>query len=176
MKGFGGVVTFEVKGGIEAGSRLVDACKIARIAPSLGGVETLIEQPALMSFYELTTEQRLAVGIKDELVRLAVGIEDTDELIADLKAALEAAHPELQGAGVVDPRANFIVDAFTPTERPPFAGEVRANRSEAESKGQARVDSPTKHLGGETSATTVGRLTDSTPPAAPLTVNGFAHV
>jgi cystathionine gamma-synthase len=91
MSGFGGVVTFEVRGGIDAGSRLVDACRLARIAPSLGGVETLIEQPALMSFYELTTEQRLAIGIKDELIRLAVGIEDTNELIADLDHALSAA-------------------------------------------------------------------------------------
>jgi len=69
----------------------VDACTLARIAPSLGGVETLIEQPALMSFYELTTEQRLAIGIKDELIRLAVGIEDTQELIADLEQARVAA-------------------------------------------------------------------------------------
>lgn len=91
MTGFGGVVTFEVKGGLAAGSRLVDACRLARIAPSLGGVETLIEQPALMSFYELTTEQRLAVGIKDELVRLSVGIEDAADIIADLARALDAA-------------------------------------------------------------------------------------
>ncbi|MBK7865488.1 MAG: aminotransferase class I/II-fold pyridoxal phosphate-dependent enzyme [Archangiaceae bacterium] len=91
MSGFGGVVTFEVKGGIEAGSRLVDACRLARIAPSLGGVETLIEQPALMSFYELTTEQRLAIGIKDELIRLAVGVEDVDNIVGDLTRALDAA-------------------------------------------------------------------------------------
>ncbi len=91
MKGFGGVVTFEVKGGLAAGSRLVDACRLARIAPSLGGVETLIEQPALMSFYELTTEQRLAIGIKDELVRLSVGIEDVGDIIADLERGLSAA-------------------------------------------------------------------------------------
>lgn len=91
MSGFGGVVTFEVKGGLQAGSRLVDACRLARIAPSLGGVETLIEQPALMSFYELTTEQRLAIGIKDELVRLSVGIEDADDIIADLRRGLDAA-------------------------------------------------------------------------------------
>ena len=64
MKGFGGVVSFEVNGGLEAGSRLVDAVKIPFIAPSLGGVESLIEQPSLMSYYELSTEERLAVGIK----------------------------------------------------------------------------------------------------------------
>jgi cystathionine gamma-synthase len=89
MRGFGGVVSFEIRGDIDAGSRLVDACKIPRIAPSLGGVESLIEQPALMSFYELTTEERLQVGIKDSLIRYSVGIEDADDLIADLRQALE---------------------------------------------------------------------------------------
>ncbi len=88
MTGFGGVVTFEVEGGLAAGTKVVDAAQIPRIAPSLGGVESLIEQPALMSFYELTTEQRQAVGISDGLIRYAVGIEDTDELIGDLLQAL----------------------------------------------------------------------------------------
>ncbi len=89
MRGFGGVVSFEVAGDLDATSRVVDACRIPQIAPSLGGVESLIEQPALMSFYELTTEERLLVGIKDNLIRYSVGIEDSDDLIADLTAALE---------------------------------------------------------------------------------------
>ncbi|MGH2592342.1 MAG: trans-sulfuration enzyme family protein [Anaerolineae bacterium] len=102
MSGFGGVVTFEVRGdpstlscagiaghALAAASRLVDAVRIPIIAPSLGGVETLIEQPALMSYYELSTEERLAVGILDNLVRLSLGIEDADDLIADLAQALE---------------------------------------------------------------------------------------
>jgi cystathionine gamma-synthase len=89
MTGFGGVVTFEVRGDLASASRLVDAVRIPIIAPSLGGVETLIEQPALMSYYELSTEERLAVGIKDNLVRLSLGIEDRDDLIADLEQALE---------------------------------------------------------------------------------------
>jgi cystathionine gamma-synthase len=89
MNGFGGVVSFEIRGDLAAGSRLVDACRLPRIAPSLGGVESLIEQPALMSFYELSTEERLQVGIKDSLIRYAVGIEDADDLIADLEQALE---------------------------------------------------------------------------------------
>ncbi|MGH7788638.1 MAG: trans-sulfuration enzyme family protein [Candidatus Binatia bacterium] len=89
MQGFGGVVSFEINGDIAAGTRLVDACRIPRIAPSLGGVESLIEQPALMSFYELSTEERLQVGIKDSLIRYAVGIEDADDLIADLAQALD---------------------------------------------------------------------------------------
>jgi cystathionine gamma-synthase len=89
MRGFGGVVSFEVAGDLDATSRVVDACRIPQIAPSLGGVESLIEQPALMSFYELTTEERLLVGIKDNLIRYSVGIEDSDDLIADLTAALK---------------------------------------------------------------------------------------
>jgi len=91
MRGFGGVVSFEIAGNLEATSRVVDACRIPQIAPSLGGVESLIEQPALMSFYELTTEERLMVGIKDNLIRYSVGIEDKEDLIADLAAALERA-------------------------------------------------------------------------------------
>lgn len=90
MRGFGGVVSFEIAGDLAAGSRLVDACRIPRIAPSLGGVESLIEQPALMSFFELSTEERLQVGIRDSLIRYSVGIEDADDLIADLRQALEA--------------------------------------------------------------------------------------
>ena len=89
MRGFGGVVTFELAADLDGTSRFVDACRIPRIAPSLGGVESLIEQPALMSFFELTTEQREAVGIKNSLVRYAVGIEDPDDLIADVLRALE---------------------------------------------------------------------------------------
>ena len=89
MRGFGGVVSFEIAGDLEATSRVVDACRIPQIAPSLGGVESLIEQPALMSFYELSSEERLMVGIKDNLIRYSVGIEDSADLIADLAAALE---------------------------------------------------------------------------------------
>jgi cystathionine gamma-synthase len=88
MSGFGGVVTFEVRGDLAATSRFVDALQIPTIAPSLGGVETLVEQPALMSYYEFSTEERLAVGIKDNLVRLSLGVEDADDLIADVMQAL----------------------------------------------------------------------------------------
>jgi cystathionine gamma-synthase len=89
MLGFGGVVSFEINGALDDASRFVDALEIPIIAPSLGGCETLVEQPALMSYYELSTEERLAVGIKDNLVRLALGIEDADDLIADLAQALD---------------------------------------------------------------------------------------
>jgi cystathionine gamma-synthase len=90
MTGFGGVVSFLVRGDLDATSRFIDACTVPIIGPSLGGVESLIEQPALMSFYELTTEQREAVGIKNNLVRLSVGIEDAEDIIADLDQALAA--------------------------------------------------------------------------------------
>ncbi len=91
MRGFGGVVSFEVRGDLDATARVVDACTIPYLAVSLGGVESLIEQPAIMSFYELTTEERLEIGIKDNLIRFAVGIEDSDDLIADLAQALDRA-------------------------------------------------------------------------------------
>jgi cystathionine gamma-synthase len=89
MTGFGGVVTFEVDADLDGTSRVVDACQIPRIAPSLGGVESLIEQPALMSYFELSTEDREAIGIRNNLIRYAVGIEDSGELIEDLVAALD---------------------------------------------------------------------------------------
>lgn len=88
MRGWGGVVSFELHGDLETTSRFIDRLRLPYIAPSLGGVESLVEQPALMSYYELTTEERLAVGIRNNLVRLACGIEDTEDLIADLAQAL----------------------------------------------------------------------------------------
>ena len=90
MRGFGGLVTFLVKGADwRATADIVDAAKIFRIAPSLGGVESLIEQPFVMSYYQATPEDRQAWGIPDNMIRLACGIEDADDLIADLTQALE---------------------------------------------------------------------------------------
>jgi cystathionine gamma-synthase len=91
MRGYGGVVSFEVRGDLADASRVVDGCRIPYIASSLGGVESLIEQPAIMSFYELTTDERLAIGIKDSLIRYSVGIEDAEDLIADLGQSLDRA-------------------------------------------------------------------------------------
>lgn len=88
LRGFGGIVTFTVDATLEQTSAFIDRLLIPRIAPSLGGVESLVEQPALMSYYELTTEEREALGIPDELVRYSVGLEDPDELIADVLRAL----------------------------------------------------------------------------------------
>ena len=90
LKGYGGVVTFLYKGSGEDSSRFVDALTIPRIAPSLGGVESLIEQPALMSYFDKSPEERAELGIPDNLVRFAIGIEDTGDLIKDLEQALSA--------------------------------------------------------------------------------------
>lgn len=89
MSGFGGVVSFEVVGDLESTGQFIDRLRIPYIAPSLGGVESLIEQPAYVSYYDLTSEERKAVGINDNLVRFALGIEDADDIIADLEQALE---------------------------------------------------------------------------------------
>ena len=91
LGGGGGVVSFEVHGGLEAGTRLVDALRIPKLAPSLGGVESLVEQPALMSFYDQGPEGRAALGIREGLIRLSVGVEDLDDLRIDLLAGLERA-------------------------------------------------------------------------------------
>ncbi len=89
MKGFGGVVSFELDCDLEATSAFVDRLKIPQIGPSLGGAESLIEQPALMSYWELSREERYAQGIRDGLVRYSVGLEDLEDLIEDLRQSLE---------------------------------------------------------------------------------------
>ena len=89
MSGFGGVVTFDIKGRLAQAKRFLDSLKLCFIAPSLGGVETLITHPALVSYYSHTKKQRLALGITDTLIRLVVGIEDPDDIIADLDQALK---------------------------------------------------------------------------------------
>jgi cystathionine gamma-synthase len=89
MSGFGAVISFEFDGPLEETSAVVDGVELFQIAPSLGGVESLIEQPALMSFFELASEDRLKVGIKDNLIRTSIGLEDPADLIADLARALD---------------------------------------------------------------------------------------
>lgn len=88
MSGFGGVISFTVNGDLETTSRFVDALQIPVLATSFGGTESLVTQPALMAHYDLSPEERLAVGIRDNLVRLALGIEDATDLLADLEQAL----------------------------------------------------------------------------------------
>ncbi|MCS6803811.1 MAG: aminotransferase class I/II-fold pyridoxal phosphate-dependent enzyme [Blastocatellia bacterium] len=88
MKGFGGVLSFELKGGLTAAIRCVNAVKLCTRAVSLGDAETLIEHPASMTHAAVPPQERLAAGLTDGLVRLAVGIEDVDDIIADLNQAL----------------------------------------------------------------------------------------
>jgi cystathionine gamma-synthase len=90
MKGFGGVVTFELETDLEGAMRFIDSCEIPYIAPSLGGVESLIEMPVTMSYWDVPREERLKMGITDSLIRFACGVEDADDLIADLAQALQA--------------------------------------------------------------------------------------
>jgi len=89
MRGFGGLVTVLIKDADwRATADVVDAVRIPRIAPSLGGVESLIEQPLVMSYFECTPQQREQFRIPDNMIRLACGIENTDDLLADLEQAL----------------------------------------------------------------------------------------
>src|SRR4051794_26268262 len=91
MRGFGGLVTFLVKDADwRATADIVDAVRIPRIAPSLGGVESLIEQPLVMSYYQCTPEDRRVYGIPDNMIRMSCGIENPDDLVADLAQALDA--------------------------------------------------------------------------------------
>ena len=91
MRGFGGLVTFLVKqADWKETARIVDAVTVPRIAPSLGGVESLIEQPLVMSYYECTPQERRQFGIPDNMIRLSCGIENSDDLIQDLTQAFNA--------------------------------------------------------------------------------------
>jgi methionine-gamma-lyase len=89
MNGFGSMISFELKGGFEAGRTLMDNVRVATLAVSLGGVETLIEHPASMTHASMTPEARRAAGFTDGLVRYSVGIEDVEDLIDDLRQALD---------------------------------------------------------------------------------------
>ncbi len=88
MSGFGGMLSFEIKGGIEAGRRLMNSVQLLTLAVSLGSTDTLIEHPASMTHAVVPREERLKIGIADGLVRISVGIEDVEDIIADLGQAL----------------------------------------------------------------------------------------
>ena len=88
MKGFGGVVTFEIETDLEGAMRFIDSTQIPYQAPSLGGVESLIELPVTMSFWDKSKEERARLGITDTLVRYACGIENSADIIADIEQAL----------------------------------------------------------------------------------------
>ncbi|MBN1991931.1 MAG: aminotransferase class I/II-fold pyridoxal phosphate-dependent enzyme [Anaerolineae bacterium] len=89
MSGFGGVVSFELETDLAGTGHFIDRLQIPYIGPSLGGVESLVGQVAQTSYYEFSSEERAKIGISDSLVRLAVGIESADDLLADLAQALD---------------------------------------------------------------------------------------
>jgi cystathionine beta-lyase/cystathionine gamma-synthase len=90
MREFGGMVTIFLKGGLPQARRFLERCELFTLAESLGGIESLIEHPATMTHASIPVDVRANIGISDALVRLSVGIEDVDDLIADLAQALEA--------------------------------------------------------------------------------------
>jgi cystathionine gamma-lyase len=87
MTGFGGMITFFIKGGFDAAKKFLESVQVFALAESLGGVESLIEHPAIMTHASVPAEQRKILGIDDSLIRLSVGIEDCDDLLTDLKQA-----------------------------------------------------------------------------------------
>jgi methionine-gamma-lyase len=89
MKGFGSMMSFGLKGGYDAGKKLMDYLHLAILAVSLGGVETLIQHPASMTHAAVSHENKIAAGITDDLVRFSVGIEDVEDIIEDLRKGLE---------------------------------------------------------------------------------------
>jgi len=91
MSGFGGMITFFIKGGLPAARRFLESVEVFALAESLGGVESLIEHPAIMTHASVPAEQRKALGIDDSLIRLSVGVEDVDDLLQDLDQAFKHA-------------------------------------------------------------------------------------
>ena len=88
MRGFGGMIAFDL-GSLDAARRLLNAVRLCALAESLGGVETLISHPATMTHASVPSDRRAALGITDGLVRISVGLEDIDDLVADLAQALD---------------------------------------------------------------------------------------
>jgi cystathionine gamma-lyase len=88
MARFGGIVTFFIKGGLDEARRFLERCEVFALAESLGGVESLVDHPAIMTHASVPAEKRKALGISDQLIRLSVGIEDIEDLIGDLDQAL----------------------------------------------------------------------------------------
>jgi cystathionine gamma-lyase len=87
--GHSGIVTFFVKGGLAEARHFLERCQVFTIAESLGGVESLVDHPGLMTHASIPPEKRKELGIDDSLIRLSVGIEDVEDLIADLDEALK---------------------------------------------------------------------------------------
>ena len=91
MSGYSGMISFELKGGLKSGKTLMNSVELCLLAESLGSVETMITHPATMTHAEVPQEERLARGFSDGLVRLSVGVEDPDDIIADLEQAFKSA-------------------------------------------------------------------------------------
>lgn len=89
MTGFGGVVSFEIDGDLYTTAKFIDALKIPYIAPSFGGCESIVDQPAIMSYWDLSQAERVKYGIKDNLVRFSFGVEGFEDIEADILQALE---------------------------------------------------------------------------------------
>jgi cystathionine gamma-lyase len=90
MRAFGGMISLIVRGGLESARRVLESCRIFALAESLGGVESLIEHPAIMTHASLSPAHRQALGISNSLIRLSVGVEDVEDLREDLEDALRA--------------------------------------------------------------------------------------
>ncbi|MBN8455862.1 aminotransferase class I/II-fold pyridoxal phosphate-dependent enzyme [Accumulibacter sp.] len=95
MHGFGGMLSIEVAGGGEEATRVADRLKLFALAPSLGGAESLVTQPCTTTHHGLTAEERARRGISDAMLRLSVGLEDAEDLIADLEQALDSEIPSM---------------------------------------------------------------------------------
>jgi len=89
MRAFGGMISVVIKGGLEPSRRMLERVRLFSLAESLGGVESLIEHPAIMTHASIPPDARAALGIADGLIRLSVGIEDVNDLIADLDTAMK---------------------------------------------------------------------------------------
>jgi methionine-gamma-lyase len=88
MSGFSGMLSFGIKGGREAGRKLMNHVELCSLAVSLGSVDSLIQHPASMTHASIPKEVRMKIGITDDMVRLSVGVEDAEDIIADLDQAL----------------------------------------------------------------------------------------
>jgi methionine-gamma-lyase len=95
MSDFGGMIAFEVKGGMAAGHKFMDALQLAARAVSLGDAETLVEHPASMTHATYTAEERAAYGISDGMIRLSVGLENLEDIWSDLEQALDVCQASL---------------------------------------------------------------------------------
>ena len=100
MSGGGGMVSFEVEGSGEDAKRMTEALRLFTLAPSLGGVDSLVSIPVLTSHAMISPDQRQKMGVTEQLIRLSVGIENANDLIADLEQALTAVSSSRQHAQV----------------------------------------------------------------------------